>query len=99
MSQSTQYRQLSFIRSFLLNQARTHDQIHQILSLFHDNKTSEFMILRLKEGGMKTRNHLSRSIINKSSLPLPMKFLFPNGEKGFAMEKGKTIVNMFKADC
>jgi hypothetical protein len=57
------------------------------------------MILRFKESGMKARNHRSRSIINKSSLPLPVKFLFPNGEIGFAMEKGKTFVNVFKADC
>ena len=57
------------------------------------------MILRFKESGMKARNHRSRSIINKSSLPLPVIFLFPNGEKGFAMEKGKTVVNVFKADC
>jgi hypothetical protein len=57
------------------------------------------MILPFKESGMKACNHHSRSIINKSSLPLPMKFSFPNGEKGFAMEKGKTVVNVFKADC
>jgi hypothetical protein len=84
----------SLILSFLLDESRSHDDVHKFFAMHSDEKCSQLASFRLEKFGFIDCKTNPCLVLNKSRLSLPVDLLAADIEEGLAVEEAGDVLQV-----